>query len=270
MKDVLVPAMFITAQRQLWSENLRVAEGNPFTSLPLGFTVGCLVQGIDFSHFLSGPKITYWFTLLTVVSWKLNHGDLHCHTKCTAAACCCCGSRCSCCCWCDSKTTNANLEKKWKNKKKYMKKNLKKSKNKYRTPWCRCHVYLIKEKLKSAVRFWLKNQTLMWVEYTSNVFIFRDSVSPKLWRKALQRPLFVLFRHRNTSFKHGAPNTLATAKRANGWPSMITAAQLHVQWFVLVHLQSQRQNTNSAQCQNLTLLPPSVRKSCAFPVMLSK
>lgn len=91
MKDVLVPALFITAQRQLWSENLRVAEGNPFTNLPLGFTVGCLVQGIDFSHFLSGPKITYWFTLLTVVSWKLNHGDLHCHTK--RCSCCCCGKR---------------------------------------------------------------------------------------------------------------------------------------------------------------------------------
>lgn len=147
MKDVLVPAMFITAQRQLWSENLRVAEGNPFTNLPLGFTVGCLVQGIDFSHFLSGPKITYWFTLLTVVSWKLNHGDLHCHTK--RCSCCCCGKR--------DRINQCNLKKEKKKK----------------TTWCRRHEYLIKK--KHSVKSWLKNQTLMGAQCTSNIFVFRAS-----------------------------------------------------------------------------------------------
>lgn len=77
---MVMPVMFITAQRQLWSENLRVAEGNPFTGLPQGFPVGCLIQDID-SYHSSGPRITYWFTLLTVVSWKLNHSNLHCHIK---------------------------------------------------------------------------------------------------------------------------------------------------------------------------------------------
>lgn len=80
-EDTLAPVMFITAQRQLQSENVRLAEGNPFTSLPLGLTVGCLIQDIDSQPLLPGPKITYWFTLLTVVSWKLNHCDLHCHIK---------------------------------------------------------------------------------------------------------------------------------------------------------------------------------------------
>lgn len=45
-----MPVMFIAPQRQLQSENLRVEEGNPFTSLPLGFTVGCLIQDIDSNH----------------------------------------------------------------------------------------------------------------------------------------------------------------------------------------------------------------------------
>lgn len=142
--------MFITAQRQLWSENLRVAEGNPFTSLPLGFTVGCLVQGIDFSHFLSGPKITYWFTLLTVVSWKLNHGDLHCHTK--RCSCCCCGKR--------DRIKQCNLKKKRKKKNNLM-----------QASW----VSHQKETLKSSVKSWLKNQTFMGAQCTSNIFIFRAS-----------------------------------------------------------------------------------------------
>lgn len=79
VEDMLMSVMFITAQRQIQSKNLRLVEGNPFTSLPLGLTVGCLIQDIDSNH--SCPKITYWFTLLTVVSWKLNHCDLHCHIK---------------------------------------------------------------------------------------------------------------------------------------------------------------------------------------------
>lgn len=56
-EDVVVPVMFITAQRQLWSENLRVAEGNPFTSLPPGFTVSCLIQDIDSNHSCLAPKL---------------------------------------------------------------------------------------------------------------------------------------------------------------------------------------------------------------------
>lgn len=75
------PAMFITAQRQLWSENLRVAEGNPFTRLPQGFSLGSLIQDIDSNHSCLAPKLPIDFTLLTVVSWKLNHSDLHCHIK---------------------------------------------------------------------------------------------------------------------------------------------------------------------------------------------
>lgn len=54
---MLVPVMFITAQRQLQSENLRLAEGNPFTSLPLGLTVGCMIQDIDSSHSCLAPKL---------------------------------------------------------------------------------------------------------------------------------------------------------------------------------------------------------------------
>lgn len=50
-------AMFITVQRQLWSENLRGAEGNPFTSLPLGSTVGSLIQDIDSNHSCLAPKL---------------------------------------------------------------------------------------------------------------------------------------------------------------------------------------------------------------------
>lgn len=53
----LVPVMFTTAQRQLQSENLRLAEGNPFTSLPLGLTVGCLIQDIDSNHSCLAPKL---------------------------------------------------------------------------------------------------------------------------------------------------------------------------------------------------------------------
>lgn len=49
----LVPVMFTTAQRQLQSENLRLAEGNPFTSLPLG----CLIQDIDSNHSCLAPKL---------------------------------------------------------------------------------------------------------------------------------------------------------------------------------------------------------------------
>lgn len=47
VEDLVMSVMFITAQRQLWSENLRVAEGNPFTKLPKSFSVGCLIQDID-------------------------------------------------------------------------------------------------------------------------------------------------------------------------------------------------------------------------------
>lgn len=71
VKDAAVPAMFITAQRQLWSENLRVAEGNPFTSLPLGFTVGCLIQGIDFNHSCLAPKLP-----IDLPFWQLLVGNL--------------------------------------------------------------------------------------------------------------------------------------------------------------------------------------------------
>lgn len=71
VKDMAVPAMFITAQRQLWSENLRVAEGNPFTSLPLGFTVGCLIQGIDFNHSCLAPKLP-----IDLPFWQLLVGNL--------------------------------------------------------------------------------------------------------------------------------------------------------------------------------------------------
>lgn len=80
-EDMVVPVMFVTTQRQLWSENLKVAEGNPFTRLPQGLPVGCLIQDIDSKYSSLAPKITYWFTLLTVVSWKLNHSNLHCHIK---------------------------------------------------------------------------------------------------------------------------------------------------------------------------------------------
>lgn len=49
--------MFIAAQRQLWSEILRVGEGNPFTRLPQGFPVGCLIQDIDSKHSCLAPKL---------------------------------------------------------------------------------------------------------------------------------------------------------------------------------------------------------------------
>lgn len=45
-----------------------------------------------------------------------------------------------------------------------------------------------KEKFKSSVKFWLKNQTLMGVEYTSKVFIFRASGVPKDMEESITAP----------------------------------------------------------------------------------
>lgn len=70
-EDMLMPVMFITAQRQLQSENLRLAEGNPFTSLPLGLTVGCLIQDIDSNHSCLAPKLP-----IDLPFWQLLVGNL--------------------------------------------------------------------------------------------------------------------------------------------------------------------------------------------------
>lgn len=70
-EDTVTPVMFITAQRQLWSENLRVAEGNPFTSLPQVFPVGCLIQVIDSNHSCPAPKLP-----IDLPFWRLLVGNL--------------------------------------------------------------------------------------------------------------------------------------------------------------------------------------------------
>lgn len=70
-ENMLMPVMFITAQRQLQSENLRLAEGNPFTSLPLGLTVGCLIQDIDSNHSCLAPKLP-----IDLPFWQLLVGNL--------------------------------------------------------------------------------------------------------------------------------------------------------------------------------------------------
>lgn len=57
VEDMVMSVMLITAQRQLWSENLRVAEGNPFTRFPQGFPVGCLIQDIDSNHSCLAPEL---------------------------------------------------------------------------------------------------------------------------------------------------------------------------------------------------------------------
>lgn len=70
-EDMIMPVMFITAQRQLQSENLRLAEGNPFTSLPLGLTVGCVIQDIDSHHSCLAPKLP-----IDLPFWQLLVGNL--------------------------------------------------------------------------------------------------------------------------------------------------------------------------------------------------
>lgn len=131
----------------------------------------------------------------------------------------------------------------------------------------------------------------MGAQYTSNIFIFRASGVAKATEESnitapsicAVPPLNVLL----LTWCSGHPGNNIENSKCAKWPSMITAAQLHVQRFVLVHLQSQNPKTkttwrrgdlkngahvsrNSAQCQNLIPFPPSVRKSCAFPVTLSK
>lgn len=69
--DMVMPVMFITAQRQLWSENLRVAEGNPFTRLPPGFLLGCLIQDIDSNHSCLAPELP-----IDLPFWQLLAGNL--------------------------------------------------------------------------------------------------------------------------------------------------------------------------------------------------
>lgn len=70
-EDMLMAVMFFTAQRQLQSENLRLAEGNPFTSLPPGLTVGCLIQDIDSNHSCLAPKLP-----IDLPFWQLLVGNL--------------------------------------------------------------------------------------------------------------------------------------------------------------------------------------------------
>lgn len=65
------PVMFITAQRQLWSEKLRVAEGNPFTRLPQGFPMGSLIQDIDFNYSCLALKLP-----IDLPFWQLLVGNL--------------------------------------------------------------------------------------------------------------------------------------------------------------------------------------------------
>lgn len=68
---MVMPVMFITAQRQLWSENLRVAEGNPFTRLPQGFPLGFLIQDIDSNHSCLTPKLP-----IDLPFWQLLAGNI--------------------------------------------------------------------------------------------------------------------------------------------------------------------------------------------------
>lgn len=70
-EDMLMLVMFITAQRQLQSENLRFAEGNPFTSLTLGLTVGCVIQDIDSNYSYLAPKLP-----IDLPFWQLLVGNL--------------------------------------------------------------------------------------------------------------------------------------------------------------------------------------------------